>query len=114
MLGLTWSKRRTRLLLDGAQVRSQSACIFRAETKCRHIRVAAHQALAQLPGEPIQINAAIEVAKCRGGTMSARSDPSDCVALGAHALGQCKPVALQLTEGISVSKRGGSTEQGAG
>jgi len=35
---------------------------------------------------------------------------SDCVALGAHVVGQCKPVALQLTEGISVGTRGGDTK----
>jgi hypothetical protein len=30
------------LSLDGAQVRSQGACIFSTETKRRHIRMAAH------------------------------------------------------------------------
>ena len=46
--------------------------------------------------------------------MGARPDRTDRVALGAHALGQCKPVALQLAQGISVGKRGGGTEQRAG
>jgi hypothetical protein len=53
------------LLLDCAQVRSQGACVFPAEKKRRHIWMTAHQAFAQLLGEPIQINAPIEVAKSR-------------------------------------------------
>jgi hypothetical protein len=91
---LTWIKESEKLFLDGAQVCSQGAGIVAAKAKRRHIGMTADQAIAQLPGERVQVDAAIEVAKGGSAAVRACTKPADRVALGTHAFRQCKPVAL--------------------
>jgi len=109
---LTWTNRGEALQpLDRAQVSDQIACILAAEAKCRHVRMAAHQAFAQPVREAIEINATAEFAKRGRSGMRARSALVDRMTGRAHPFGQCVTLALALGRRF-FSANGRGAEQG--
>src|SRR6516165_8954599 len=90
--------------LNGPQIKQERTRVFARETKRRHIRMADHEALAQLLHERIKIHAASERTKGGGTSVRTLTTPADGMTLRAHSFRRSAAALFQWTGLLSSAK----------
>jgi len=92
--------------LNGPQIKQERTRVLTRETKCRHIRMADREALAQSLHERIKIDAAIECAKGRSTNVGTLTALADRMTLRAHVFRQSSAALLERTRAAVFGQTG--------